>query len=126
MTTLVRTLVVLVLAAGSVAVAGTAAGRTVATPSVRLVDLAPLEVAGTGFGKRAPVRITVSWSGKHLVRVVRSTRTGAITVSFRASLTPLACRGASILAVAANGLRATWRPGTKSCYAIAVPVEPSG
>ena len=122
----VRTLVVLVLAAGSVAVAGTAAGRTVATPSVRLVDLAPLQVWGSGFGNRAPVRVTVSWSGKHLVRVVRSTRTGAITVSFRASLTPLACRGASILAVAANGLRATWRPGTKSCYAIAVPVEPSG
>jgi len=123
-TSSVRILVVLVLAAGSVAVAGSAAGRTAKPPNVRLLHMAPVEVAGTGFGNRASVRVTVSWSTRRLVKVVRATRTGTITASFRASLTPLACRGATILAVAANGLRASWRPGTMSCYAIAVPVGP--
>jgi len=86
--------------------------------------MAPLEISGAGFGSRAPVRVTVSWNSGKLQKTVRATRTGNVTASFAASLTVFACRATTITAVGGNGLNATWRPGSKSCYAIAVPVSP--
>jgi hypothetical protein len=86
--------------------------------------MAPLEISGAGFASRAPVKVTVSWNTGKLQKTVRATPTGKVTASFAASLTILACRATTITAVGGNGFKATWRPGSKSCYAIAVPVSP--
>ena len=88
--------------------------------------MAPVVVTGSGFGGHASVRVSVSWKTTRLVKTVRASSTGAITARFRDSLTVYACRATRIDAVARNGLEATWRPGSKSCLAIAVPVEPTG
>ena len=72
------------------------------------------------------MRVSVNWKTTKLVKTVRASSTGAITARFGDSLTVYACRATRIDAVARNGLEATWRPGSKSCLAIAVPVEPTG
>ena len=111
----------------ALAIVGVAAAHeTARSPSVKLVRVAPVVVSGTGFGSRASVRVTVTWKATRLVKTVRASSSGAITASFAKSLTAYACRATRIEAVAGNGLHAAWQPGSKSCYAIAVPIAPTG
>lgn len=102
------------------------AGNAGYAPTVQLSRMAPLVVTGSGFGGHAYVRVSVSWKTTRLVKTVRASTTGAITARFGDSLTVYACRATRIDAIARNGLEATWRPGSKGCLAIAVPVEPTG
>ena len=123
-----RLLAALVLASTALTTVGVAAAahETQRVPSVKLVRMAPLVVSGTGFGGHASVRVTVSWKTTRLVKTVEATTKGTITASFDRSLTAYACRATRIEAVAGNGRHAAWQPGSKSCYAIAVPITPSG
>jgi hypothetical protein len=111
------------LVTGAVATGGASTGTA---PTVKLVRLAPVEVAGAGFGNGSLVRVTVRWQANRLAKTVRATPAGAIKATFGASLTAFACRATLISAVGGNGRQATWRPGSKSCYAIAVPIAPTG
>ena len=109
------------------AAAASASRAQSATPIVKLARLAPLVVSGSGFGRDAVVRVTVTTNSRELVRTVRASSSGDIRVRFSgSSLTVYACRGTSIAAVARNGLDAGWRPGSKSCLAIAVPIAATG
>jgi hypothetical protein len=122
----IRTVAVSTLSVAFAIGATTGGASTGAAPSVKLVRLAPIEVAGAGFGSRSLVRVTVRWQTNRLVKTVRATPTGAIKASFGASLTVFACRATLLSAVSGNGRQASWRPGSKSCYAIAVPIAPTG
>ena len=121
-----RVLFTAVVAGVVLTAAAAMAGGARSAPSVQLSRMAPLMVTGSGFGGHAYVRVSVSWKTTRLVKMVRASSTGAITARFRDSLTVYACRAMRIDAVARNGLEATWRPGSKGCLAIAVPVEPTG
>lgn len=116
----IRILVAVALAS----VVATTVAAAASTPSVRLVRMAPLEISGAGFGSRAPVRVTVKWNTGRLQKNVRATRSGEIDIAFAQSLSMFGCRSVLIEAVAPNGRRADWRPGSKSCFALAVPISP--
>jgi hypothetical protein len=121
-----RVLLTAVVTAAVLMTGSAMAGGACGAPTVQLARVAPLVVTGSGFGGHAYVRVSVSWRTTRLVKTVRASSTGAITARFAGSLTVYACRATRIDAVARNGLEATWRPGSKSCLAIAVPVEPTG
>ena len=124
-----RTLAALVVASLALAIVGVAAAHeTARSPSVKLVRVAPVVVSGTGFGSRASVRVTVTWKAMRLVKTVRASSTGAPSPprSRQVAYPAYACGATRIEAVAGNGLHAAWRPGSKSCYAIAVPIAPTG
>jgi hypothetical protein len=121
-----RVFVALAVASAVLASGAIAATDSQQAPTVRLERMSPLVVSGTGFGSRSSIRVVVSWKATRLEKTVRTTSGGAFTASFSAALTVYACRASEILAVATNGLRATWRPGSKSCYAIGVPIAPGG
>jgi hypothetical protein len=112
--------------AGLTLVAASPATTGKSAPMVRIARLAPLQVSGTGFGRRSSVHITVRWNAKSLSKTVVASPAGKVTASFGTSLTILACRATAVTAVAGNGLKATWQPASKSCYAIAMPVSPTG
>ena len=121
-----RVLLTAVVAAVVLTAGAAAASGARSAPTVKLARMSPLVVSGNGFGAHASVRVSVSWKTTKLVKLVRASSTGAITARFGDSLTVYACRAMRIDAVAHNRLEATWRPGSKSCLAIAVPVEPIG
>ena len=109
------------------AAAASASGASRSAPAVKLTRLAPLVVSGSGFGRDASVRVTVTTNSRKLVKTVRASSSGDIQARFSGtSLTVYACRATSIAAAARNGLDATWRPGSKSCLAIAVPIAATG
>jgi len=114
----------ILIAVALASVLATTVAAAASTPSVRLVRIAPLEISGAGFGSRAPVRVTVNWNTGRLQKSVRATRSGAITIAFAQSLSTFGCRSVLIEAVAGNGRRADWRPSSKICFALAVPVTP--
>jgi hypothetical protein len=106
-------------------VVATAAGSSNA-PTVVVARMAPLVVSGAGFGSHATVEVSVHTGAKTLTKSVRASSTGAITARFSQSLTMYACRVTRVDAMARNGLGATWRAGSKSCLALAVPISSTG
>jgi hypothetical protein len=110
-----KTLLVLVAAAAASAVlAGAGAGSGDATqPSLRLVDRAPLRVAGSNFRSRELVRVTA----RALTRetdTVRATAAGRIVVAFEdVSLEP--CDAATVVALGARSSRASLTVAPRLC-----------
>jgi hypothetical protein len=114
-------LVTCTLALLAVGVAG-AAGS--AGPHVALDALSPVVVVGSGFDHRAPVRVTVTVSGRTLAKTVRSNAAGGFRASWQALVAVKRCTLVSISATSANRHAASRSMSSKHCGAIGVPIEP--
>jgi hypothetical protein len=103
-----RTPVLLLLATAALLATGAASanGRTAATPSLKLVKRAPLQVQGLGFNVRERVRVTASSepAGSTVRAVVRTTAGGTFTARLGRWHR---CEAVTVKAVGAKGDRAT-------------------
>jgi len=86
---------------GVLALAGTAAGAASA-PRVGLIDTSPLAVAGTGFGARTDVHVTIRFGQARLAKTVESTRIGRFVARFRRSLPESSCTPVTVTATTAR------------------------
>jgi hypothetical protein len=106
--------------------AALAAGATSATfastsvrPSVRVADLKPFTVRGTGFRAGERVRVVVT-SKHHATRTLTATRRGTFRTVFTFKLR--GCDQYSVRAVGGNGSRAAVKSSQQSCGADIGPV----
>ncbi len=81
------------------------ASTTKPPPALRIVSVAPLTVAGSGFHASEPVRVTTWVDDVKIVRRTRATRAGAFRVTFADTVVDR-CNGAFVVAVGARGARA--------------------
>ena len=99
---------VLLLATAALLAAGAASadGRTAATPSLKLVKRAPLQVQGLGFNVRERVRVTASseTTSSRVRAVVRTPARGTFTARLGRWNR---CEAVTVKAVGAKGDRAT-------------------
>jgi hypothetical protein len=93
------------------AAAPAATAASGAVPKLRLVDLTPLTLRGSGFRAQERVRLTLAFRRVRTARTIRSGRAGGFTVRFRTLLALDPCRGTVVVTAvgAASGLRATWK-----------------
>jgi hypothetical protein len=105
---------VLAAAAAAALVLGAAASAATRPPTLRVVDAAPLTVAGTGFAARERVRIVL---GSHVVARVVASRAGRFTAT-APGVAYDRCLGTGLSAVGTSGDRATI-PGSKMLPACA-------
>ena len=85
--------------------AGSASSRH---PALRLAKTAPLEIAGSRFGSRERVRVTVLVSASRQVRTVQASGNGSFVAGF--STTVDRCSDFSAVAVGNRGSRAVLKP----------------
>jgi hypothetical protein len=107
----VRSVAVLLVAAVAVATGSAAASR----PSLRLVDMHPVVLAGSGFKSLERVRLTVRTEDKRFVRLLRAKDSGAFRASFP-TVVHDPCTGAlSAVALGADGSRAVLKLILRVC-----------
>ncbi len=94
-----------------------------AGPHVALEAVSPVVVVGGGFDRRAPVRVTVTASGRTLAKTVRSSAAGGFRASWPTSAVRR-CTLVSISATSANRRASSRSMSSKHCGAIGVPIEP--
>lgn len=109
-----RKLLLTVLLALVVAVAaiGSALGNT-AKPKLRVLDRAPLRVAGNGFHKQERIRLTVSADGTWR-KTIRASSIGSFSTQF-AEVAVDRCTGAVVIARGATGATATAKVMPMAC-----------
>jgi uncharacterized protein YbjT (DUF2867 family) len=95
-----------------------------ARPRVRLMDLTPASVAGTGFRGRERVLVTVTGSSGRLRRAVVTSAGGAFVVRFARAVSTAGCNQLAISAVGAKGDRAYWKSPPKACGPPPQPIAP--
>ena len=81
------------------------ASATKPPPALRIVSVAPLTVAGSGFHVRERVRVTTWVDDVKIVRGTRATRAGRFRVTFADTVVDR-CSGGFVVAVGARGARA--------------------
>jgi hypothetical protein len=86
------------------------ASSTVA-PTLRLVQLTPLTLRGSGFGTRERVRITVSFRRIRAARTVGADQRGRFTFRYTTLLALEPCRGTLVVTAVgtSSGRRATFK-----------------
>ena len=71
------------LAAGLItATFAVGAGSSTTRATLRVSGRDPIAVQGTHFRPRESVRVTITWTGTHAARLVRTTRAGTFATSF--------------------------------------------
>jgi hypothetical protein len=89
------------------AAASSGRGSTSAGTALRVADLTPFSVRGSGFRARERVRIVAQVEGRH-VKTVRATATGIFKARFAGVSIP-ACAGYLVRATGGKGSRAYLR-----------------
>jgi hypothetical protein len=84
-------------------------------PQLRLLDLSPASVAGTGFRPSEHVVVTVTGGSNRLRRSVVTSARGAFVARFATPIAAPGCSQLAIVAVGARGDRASWKSPPKSC-----------
>lgn len=82
-----------------------AAAAGASTPALRLLDRAPVTVAGTSFKAREQIRVTASVEEQTVTRSLRAGERGGFTVRFL-TLSAGRCEGLRVVARGATGTRA--------------------
>ena len=103
-------LLALVVAAAAI---GSALGSASKPPRLRVLDRAPLRLAGTGFTKRERIRLTVS-AGAVWHRTIRASSTGRFSTAF-AAVAVDRCTGVVAIARGAAGDMASAKVMPMAC-----------
>jgi len=109
-TSLVTVLLALVVAAVAI---GSALGSASKPPKLRVLDRAPLRLAGTGFRKQERIRLTVS-AGATWRKTIRASSTGGFSTSF-ADVAVDRCMGVVAIARGATGDMASAKVMPMAC-----------
>ena len=105
------------LAALTLASAGTA---TAATPSLRFLDLRPVEVRGIGFVPREQVKLTLHAGTDRRTRTVRANARGSFVADFGRLREQDRCSGlVAVSAVGTRGDRASYKLPSMACPTMA-------
>jgi uncharacterized membrane protein YedE/YeeE len=114
----------LVLAVLLVLAFAPAAQGTTSRPQLHLLNVTPASVGGSGFRARERVVVTLTGGSNHLKRTVLTNARGAFVARFTKAVAAPGCSQLAILAVGAQGDRASWKSPAKSCGPPPQPIAP--
>ena len=92
-----------------------ASARAIRRGHVRLTDLSPAVVHGSGFYARERITVTVRGGTTVMQKSVISTTGGAFTLRFAGDVPAAGCEGLAVSAVGAKGDRADWKTAPAVC-----------
>jgi len=110
-----------ILAAALLLAAAPASAQVVRHGQVRLTELSPAVVHGSGFYARERVTITIRGASSAMQRSVLSSIGGAFTVRFGDAAPAGGCQGITVSAVGARGDRADWKLAPAVCGTLLAP-----
>jgi hypothetical protein len=82
---------------------------------VRLTELSPAVVHGSGFYAHERVSVTIRGGSTVMKRSVKSSTAGAFTLRFGRAAPVGGCQGIAVSAVGARGDRAEWKSAPAVC-----------
>lgn len=93
------------------------AALAVTRPHVRLLDMSPAAVSGTGFHARERVVVTVTAGTTRLSKGVETTARGTFVARFARAVHAPECGQLAVSAVGVRGDRAGWKSPPPACGA---------